>query len=105
MTPGSAVDSVVESFVLTRIVGVERIVAGGQTGADRAALDVALEYGLTVGGWVPHGRLAEDGRIPARYPGLVETDSPDGAERTRWNVRDSDATLIVSRGPLVGDRS
>jgi hypothetical protein len=83
-------------------VGVERIVAGGQTGADRAALDVALEYGLMVGGWVPRGRLAEDGRIPARYPGLVETESADVAERTRLNVRDADATLIVSRGPLGG---
>jgi putative molybdenum carrier protein len=85
-----------------RLVSVEKIVAGGQTGADRAALDVGLEAGLDVGGWVPQGRLAEDGPIPARYPGLLETESADVAERTRRNVRDADATLIISRGPLGG---
>jgi hypothetical protein len=82
--------------------GLERIVSGGQTGADRAALDVALDSGLTVGGWVPRGRFAEDGRIPDRYPNLIETDSAELAERTRRNVRDADATLIVSHGPLSG---
>ena len=61
---------------------LEKIVSGGQTGADRAALDVALASGLEVGGWVPRGRLAEDGRIPERYRGLVETDSADPAVRT-----------------------
>jgi hypothetical protein len=81
---------------------VEKIVSGGQTGADQAALDVALERGLQVGGWVPKGRLAEDGPIPERYSGLVETDSSDPAVRTCLNVRDSDATLIVSHGPLSG---
>jgi hypothetical protein len=81
---------------------LEKIVSGGQTGADRAALDVALAHGLEVGGWVPRGRLAEDGRIPERYPGLVETDSADPGVRTAWNVRDSDATLILSHGPLAG---
>jgi hypothetical protein len=79
-----------------------RIVSGGQTGADRAALDVALECGLELGGWVPRGRLAEDGAIPDRYTGLVETRSADPAVRTARNARDSDATLILSHGALVG---
>jgi hypothetical protein len=81
---------------------LDKIVSGGQTGADRAALDVALAHGLAIGGWVPKGRVAEDGRIPERYVGLVETDSTDPAVRTARNVRDSDATLIVSHGPLAG---
>jgi hypothetical protein len=81
---------------------VERIVSGAQTGADRAALDFALERGIPIGGWVPKGRLAEDGRIPERYAGLVETGSTDPAVRTAANVRDSDATLILSHGPLDG---
>jgi len=81
---------------------LETIVSGGQTGADRAALDVGLARGLRIGGWVPRGRAAEDGPIPARYVGLVETDSADPAVRTARNVRDSDATLIVSHGPLAG---
>jgi hypothetical protein len=82
--------------------GITKIVSGGQTGADRAALDVALELGIACGGWVPKGRLAEDGRIPERYPNLVEADSPEEDDRTALNVRDSDATLIISRGPLTG---
>jgi hypothetical protein len=81
---------------------LEKIVSGGQTGADQAALDVACERGLKIGGWVPRGRLAEDGPIPERYAGLVETPSSDPAVRTSLNVRDSDATLIVSHGPLTG---
>jgi hypothetical protein len=81
---------------------IEKIVSGGQTGADRAALDFALENEIPIGGWVPKGRLAEDGRIPDRYSGLVETESSDPAVRTARNVRDSDATLIVSHGPLEG---
>jgi hypothetical protein len=79
-----------------------RILSGGQTGADRAALDFALVHGIAIGGWVPKGRLTEDGAIPDRYPGLVETASADPAERTMRNVCDSDATLIVSHGPLAG---
>ena len=77
---------------------LERIVSGGQTGVDRAALDVALSRGLQCGGWCPKGRLAEDGRIPLSYP-LRETPSPAYEERTAWNVRDSDATLVLTWGP------
>lgn len=78
-----------------------RIVSGGQTGADRAALDAALACGVACGGWCPRGRLAEDGPIPARYP-LRETPDPDPEERTRWNVRDSDATLVFGPDPPAG---
>lgn len=77
---------------------IDRVVSGGQTGVDRAALDVALALGLSCGGWCPRGRRAEDGPIPARYP-LRETPSADYPVRTRWNVRDSDATLILRLGP------
>lgn len=79
----------------------ERIVSGGQTGVDRAALDVALTLGVPAGGWCPKGRRAEDGRIPDRYP-LSETPSPEYPQRTEWNVRDSDGTLILYRGALKG---
>jgi hypothetical protein len=72
-----------------------KVVSGGQTGVDRAALDVALELGIECGGWCPAGRVAEDGVIDARYP-LRETPSADPGERTEWNVRDSDATLILT---------
>ncbi|MDP6604467.1 MAG: putative molybdenum carrier protein [Rhodospirillales bacterium] len=75
--------------------------SGGQTGVDRAALDAAMDAGVRCGGWCPAGRRAEDGSIPARYP-LDETQSCDYAERTRLNVRDSDATLIITRGPPTG---
>ena len=71
------------------------IVSGGQTGADRAALDFALDYGLPHGGWCPQGRIAEDGRLADKYQ-LLETPSSRYDQRTRWNVRDSDATLIVT---------
>ena len=81
---------------------LSRIVSGGQTGADRAALDVARVWKLEYGGYVPAGRQAEDGRIPDSYAGLVETSSAATAERTRLNVEHSDGTLIVSHGPLTG---
>lgn len=74
-----------------------RIVSGGQTGVDRAALDVAMERGIPCGGWCPARRAAEDGPIPPRYP-LRETPSSDPAERTEWNVRDSDGTLLLTTG-------
>jgi len=77
------------------------IVSGGQTGVDRAALDAALALGLALGGWCPLGRRAEDGPIPRAYL-LQETPTQDYAQRTEWNVRDSDATLILFRGRLTG---
>ncbi len=81
--------------------GIAKVVSGGQTGVDRAALDVALELGFPCGGWVPRGRLAEDGRISPIYP-MRETESRSYAMRTRLNVRDSDATLILTRGEPAG---
>lgn len=78
-----------------------RIVSGGQSGVDRAALDVALALALPCGGWVPRGRRAEDGRLPERYP-MRETISATYSERTRRNVRDSDATLILTRAAPTG---
>jgi hypothetical protein len=80
---------------------VKRVVSGGQTGVDRAALDAALELGIPCGGWCPRGRRAEDGAIGPRYP-LRETPSPDYAQRTEWNVRDSDGTLVLVRGEPSG---
>ena len=78
-----------------------RVISGGQTGVDRAALDAALTAGIDIGGWCPRGRRAEDGRIPDSYP-LHETSTATYAQRTRWNVRDADATLILAAGPLTG---
>jgi hypothetical protein len=74
-----------------------KIITGGQTGVDRAALDVALELGLSCGGWCPRGRRAEDGPIPAHYP-LEETPGAEYPQRTEWNVRDSDGTLVLTLG-------
>ena len=81
---------------------VNRIVSGGQTGADRAALDFALHLGIECGGLVPNGRMAEDGVIPAHFPNLVETESDDSSIRTAHNVRDSDATLLITQGAPTG---
>jgi predicted Rossmann fold nucleotide-binding protein DprA/Smf involved in DNA uptake len=78
-----------------------RIISGGQTGVDRAALDAALELGLEAGGWCPRGRRAEDGKIPERYP-LRETTSWKYPVRTRKNVLESDGTLILTRGKPRG---
>jgi predicted Rossmann-fold nucleotide-binding protein len=75
------------------------IISGGQTGADRAALDFAIEHGIPHGGWCPRGRIAEDGPIPLCYS-LRETPSRRYAQRTEWNVRDSHATVVFT----IGDR-
>lgn len=80
---------------------VLKIISGGQTGADRAALDFALSHRIPHGGWIPKGRRAEDGKIPAEYD-LRETASRRYAVRTERNVLDSDGTLIVSQGDLTG---
>jgi len=78
-----------------------RVVSGGQTGVDRAALDVAISLGIPHGGWCPQGRRAEDGRIADRY-NLRETDSPEYDARTEQNVLDSDATLALCPGSPRG---
>jgi hypothetical protein len=78
-----------------------KVVSGGQTGVDRAALDVALRLGLRIGGWCPRGRRAADGVLPERYP-LSETPSAAYPQRTEWNVRDSDGTLVLHVGALKG---
>ena len=80
---------------------IAAIVSGGQTGADRAALDWAIARGIPHGGWCPRDRLAEDGPLAACYR-LEETPSRRYRQRTRWNVRDSDGTLIVNLGRLEG---
>ncbi|MDD3146421.1 MAG: putative molybdenum carrier protein [Candidatus Riflebacteria bacterium] len=73
------------------------LISGGQTGVDRAALDFAMQSGIPCHGWCPAGRRAEDGAIPDFYR-LLETDSALYQQRTRLNVRDSDATLIFTDG-------
>lgn len=82
-------------------MGTMKILSGGQTGVDRASLDFALKEGIPCGGWCPRGRIAEDGILPPHYP-LTETPSPLPEQRTEWNVRDSDFTLILHRGELSG---
>ena len=74
---------------------LSKIVSGGQTGADRAALDWAIGSGIPHGGWCPKGRKAEDGALDPRY-NLTETPSEDYSQRTEWNVRDSDGTAVFS---------
>ncbi len=78
-----------------------RIISGGQTGADRGALDAALESGAPCGGWAPGGRMAEDGPLAARYP-LTELAGAGYIERTRANVAASDGTVILHGGELEG---
>jgi putative molybdenum carrier protein len=84
-----------------------KIISGGQTGVDRAALDVAVARGVACGGWCPRGGWAEDCPDPpgllARYPNLRETPLADPAQRTEWNVRDADACLVIldARGASV----
>src|SRR6516162_3558222 len=72
-----------------------RIVSGGQTGADRSALDYAIAHDIPHGGWVPKGRKCEDGKLAPRYH-LTETPSADYPQRTEWNICDSDGTVIFS---------
>ena len=83
------------------VVAILRIFSGGQTGVDRAALDVAIELGLEHGGWCPQGRRAEDGPIHPGYC-LRETNDRDYSSRTRLNVADTDGTLLLNRGKLEG---
>lgn len=80
---------------------LEKIISGGQTGADRGGLDAALARGFPCGGWCPRDRRAEDGRIPERYP-LKEAMSRSYTVRTRLNVEQSDGTLIICHGAVTG---
>lgn len=80
---------------------LNKVISGGQTGVDRAALDAAMAIGIDVGGWCPRGRRATDGVIPAMYP-LIETRGTSYQTRTKWNVRDADATLIICRDEPTG---
>lgn len=82
------------------MTGIPKIVSGGQTGADRAALDWALDQKLPCGGWCPKGRRAEDGAIASRYP-LKESSAASYLQRTEWNVRDSDGTIVFSMGRIL----
>lgn len=80
---------------------VSKVVSGGQAGADRGGLDAAMQLGLQIGGFVPRGRRAEDGMVPLRYVGMVETaESPQYTLRTRLNVEKSDATVVFYDGEL-----
>jgi hypothetical protein len=87
--------------VVEHASGLGRIVSGGQTGVDRAALELARRKGIPLGGWCPAGGWAEDLTDPpgvrGLFPELQETPSSDPRERTQWNVRDSHATLVLLR--------
>jgi hypothetical protein len=85
----------------TKLMLIQKIVSGGQTGVDRAALDVAMELGIPCGGWCPRNRIAEDGRIAERYP-LKESATSDPSVRTELNVIDSDGTLVLTWGKPTG---
>jgi len=80
---------------------LKKIVSGGQTGVDRAALDGAMEVNFSVGGWCPKERIAEDGKIDTKYP-LIETNSQNYTIRTEKNVIDSDGTLVFINKELEG---
>jgi len=88
-------------YYITGNTPPKRIISGGQTGVDRAALDAAMELGIPVSGWCPRGRKALDGVIPDKYP-LTETRGKAYQARTKWNVRDSDTTLILCLGEPSG---
>jgi len=81
--------------VMEEQVRIEKIMSGGQTGADRAALEFAIKQGIPHHGWCPRGRKAEDGLIPSRFK-LKETPSAGYSQRTEWNARDSDGTVVFT---------
>nr|WP_320014587.1 putative molybdenum carrier protein [uncultured Desulfobacter sp.] len=83
---------------------LDKVVSGGQTGADRAALDFAIKFNIPHGGWITKGRRTESGPLPDFYK-LKEMDTRDYPARTRQNILDSDGTVIISRGPLTGGSS
>lgn len=79
---------------------IEKLISGAQTGADRAALDVAIRHGFPHGGWCPKGRKAEDGPIGGQYQ-LTETPSASYLQRTEWNVRDTEGTVVFTLAAKV----
>jgi hypothetical protein len=87
-----------------------KVISGGQTGVDQAALRAARDCGLQIGGWCPPGRVCEAGLIPAEFP-LQETEAdrspgaPDvpRSQRTEWNVRDSDGTVVIQAADAAAD--
>ena len=81
-------------------MSITKVISGGQTGADRAGLDVALCYKFPHGGWCPKGRKAEDGPIGGQYQ-LTETPSANYLQRTEWNVRDTDGTIVFTFAPQI----
>ena len=80
---------------------LKKIISGGQTGVDRAALDSAIRLGIDHGGWIPKGRLTEDGPLPPNY-NMTEMPTDSYSERTEKNVTESDGTLIISQGTPTG---
>jgi len=80
---------------------IQKIISGGQTGADRAALDFAIKHGIPHSGWIPKGRKTEDGTLPEKYL-LQEMPTGSYSRRTEKNVLDSDGSLILSHGLLIG---
>ena len=80
---------------------IKKIISGAQSGVDRAALDFALKFNIPYGGWIPKGRIAEDGPLPDKYQ-LQEMPTSSYPKRTEQNVIDSDGTLIFSRGKPTG---
>jgi hypothetical protein len=80
---------------------IQKIISGGQTGADCAALDFAIDRNILHGGWIPKGRKTEDGTLSEKYH-LQEMPTGEYSKRTEKNILDSDGTLIVSHGPLTG---
>lgn len=80
---------------------IRKIISGGQTGVDQAALDVAIKLGIPHGGWIPKGRLTEAGPLPRKYK-LQELPTRSYPKRTERNVLDSDATLVIARGAIKG---
>ena len=81
---------------------IEKIISGGQSGAERAGLDAAIELDTPYGGWLPMGRKAEDGSVPARYTEMKELTRGGYPKRTEMNVVDSDGTVVFSHGKLSG---
>ena len=79
---------------------ISKIISGGQTGVDQAALDVAIALGIPHGGWIPKGRKTENGALPDKYR-LKEMPTSSYTKRTNQNVIDSEGTLIISLGPLT----